>query len=111
MKLYLSVDIEGIAGIIHTAPVTKGIGASNVSVAPSKARSVIREGIKKALGSNFAACRTKLAPPFEIEVTYGDPHHAYVFSWYPGAKHAGKRTVKFAASNFFEIKRFLSFAT
>ena len=96
---------------ITTCAVTRGEGESTISLSPQAARQRIRTGVEQALRGNLSACRTPLPAAFEMDVQYNTPHHAYKFAWYPGAKHIGERTIRFAAPDFFEVKRFLQFVT
>jgi D-amino peptidase len=96
---------------IHTCPVSYGVGASSVSLSPTAARHAIRQGVTTALKRDIPRAHPSLPAHFDIDVTYNTPHHAYQFSWYPGAKHIGNRTIRFETPDFFEIKRFLQFVT
>jgi len=110
-----SVFISGDAGIcadaarinpgMVTVPVLEGVGRSTISIAPSVARTRIKEGVTKALKLD----RTKLLPSVPditvLEVVFNNPTDAYRASWYPGAKHIGNRTVQFANRDYFEIMR------
>ena len=48
---------------------------------------------------------------FALEITYNNPVLAYRHSWYPGARHVGKRTIRFEADDYFDILRMLNYVT
>ena len=135
MQVYVSADIEGVAGIAHWDEATKdhaayggicqaarrfnpaiqavetglGTGASNTGLHPAKARSAIAEGITKALDGDLAACRIELPPNFEIHITFKNHAGAYRAGLYPGARAVDAETVALEADDFFDIARFLNF--
>jgi len=136
MKIYISADIEGIAGITHwdeaskakpeyqefreemtrevvarTVGVSRGHGSSSISIAPVEARRLIYEGVHEALESDLSACLLALADNFVVEVTYREPATAYGAGFYPGAEQAGPHTIRFETGAYFEVMRLLTFVT
>src|SRR3954471_23363500 len=91
----ICTDAQKIVPGIVTVPVSRGIGPSTLSIAPSLAVKEIREGVTRALQGNRTACRITLPKHFTLEIKYTTPVDAYRASWYPGAKHAADRTVAF----------------
>jgi D-amino peptidase len=105
----ICTDAQKIVPGIVTVPVSRGIGPSTLSIAPSLAVKEIREGVTRALQGNRTACRITLPKHFTLEIKYTTPVDAYRASWYPGAKHAADRTVHFESSDYFEILRAIKF--
>jgi D-amino peptidase len=102
-------DAQRINPDIVTVPVSRGIGPSTLSIAPSLALKEIRAGVTRALQGDRAACRLTLPKHFTLEIKYTTPVDAYRASWYPGAKHSAPRTVQFEADDYFEILRAIKF--
>ena len=86
-----------------------GIGPSSVSLAPGLALKEIRAGALRALKGNRAACRITLPERFTLEIKYTTPIDAYRASWYPGARLAEARVVRFESADYFEILRAIKF--
>jgi D-amino peptidase len=101
----ICADAEKLNPGMETVATLEGVGRSTVSIAPRLARRKIREGVKRALSGNRAACLLKPAAETVMEVFFTNPVSAYKASFYPGAKHLGNRTVQFVHSDFFEIMR------
>lgn len=102
-------DARGFNPGITAVVVSEGIGPSTVSLAPKRARALIREGATRALKGNRDACRIALPESFVLDVLYSNPVQAYKSSWYPGAKHIGNQTVRFETDDYFEVLRALRF--
>lgn len=94
---------------VKTLAVSKGVGASTISMAPSLAQRLIREGVEEAVSRNRDRARLKLPSHFTLEITYAIPTQAYKAAWYPGAEHVRDNTVRLDAANFFDIMRMLRF--
>lgn len=101
----ICADAERLNPGIETVATMEGIGRSTFSIAPKLARAKIKEGVKRALSGNRAACLLKPAAETVMEVFFTNPVSAYKAAFYPGAQHVGNRTVRFAHSDFFEIMR------
>lgn len=101
----ICADAERLNPGIETVATLAGIGRSTVSIAPQLARRKIKEGVKRALSGNRAACILKPALETVMEVFFTNPVSAYKASFYPGARHIGNRTVQFMHKDFFEIMR------
>jgi len=102
-------DAQRINPGIVTVPVSRGIGPSTLSIAPSLALKEIREGVGRALKGNRAACQLTLPKHFVLEIKYTTPVDAYRASWYPGAKLGAPRTVQFESDDYFEVLRAIKF--
>lgn len=102
-------DVRSFNPGITTAAMSEGIGPSTVSLAPVRARTLIREGVTSALRGERDACRLTLPERFVLEVTYSNPVQAYKSSWYPGAEPMGNQTVRLEATDYFEVLRALRF--
>ncbi len=105
----ICADAQRINPGIVTVPVSRGIGPSTLSIAPSLAVKEIRAGVVRALQGKRDACRIALPKHFTLEIKYTTPIDAYRASWYPGAKHAAPRTVQFESDDYFEILRAIKF--
>ncbi|HVO01837.1 MAG TPA: M55 family metallopeptidase [Candidatus Cybelea sp.] len=105
----ICADAQKLVPGIVTVPVSRGIGPSTLSIAPSLALKEIREGVTRALQGNRAACRLTLPKHFALEIKYTTPIDAYRASWYPGARLSAPRTVQFESDDYFEIIRAIKF--
>jgi D-amino peptidase len=105
----ICADAQRINPGIVTVPVSRGIGPSTLSIAPSLAVKEIRAGVVRALQGDRAACRITLPKHFTLEIKFTTPIDAYRASWYPGAKLAAARTVAFESNDYFEILRAIKF--
>lgn len=114
-----SVFLSGDAGMcaeakamvsgIGTVATSEGFGPATRSLTPKASVAAIRAGVEQALSRDLKACLPKLADQFELVVEYTNPIEAYRGSWYPGVEHIAARTLRFTASNFFEIQRAIRF--
>jgi D-amino peptidase len=107
----LGEEVNGVNAAIGTCAVKRGVGASTVTMTPADAVTAIREGAAKALSRSLKACRLPLPDHFTVDIAYGDPVTAYRMAWYPGASHAGERTVRFEAKDYLDVLRMLNFLT
>ncbi|UDF32910.1 UNVERIFIED_ORG: M55 family metallopeptidase (plasmid) [Roseateles sp. XES5] len=94
---------------LATVETLDGNGSATNSIAPVRARRLIREGVEAALKGDFAGALPKLADRFEVVLEFNDPTCAYRAGWYPGAKSHGPRAVAFESRDFAEILRALLF--
>lgn len=92
-------------------PVSKGVGASSISLSPAWAEKEIRSGVQRAVELRKMGRMRPLtvAPLFKVEVVFIHPAEAYQHSWYPGAVLANNHTVAFETDSFLEAKKFISF--
>ncbi len=102
-------DAQRIVPGIVTVPVSRGIGPSTLSIAPSLAKKQIHAGVVAALRGDLGARRIALPKHFTLEIKYTTPVDAYRASWYPGAKLIAARTVQLASDDYFEILRAINF--
>jgi D-amino peptidase len=105
----LCEDVAALNPHIRTLAVTQGIGPSTVSMVPTLANRLIREGATAALKGDRGAARLRLPEAFVLEVTFVGPTQAYKASWYPGARHIGEQTVRLETKEYFEVLRALQF--
>jgi D-amino peptidase len=96
---------------IVTVATSKGKGPATISLSPSAACARIRDGVERALNGNLEKSLLKVPKRFTLEIEYRDPVSAYKFSWYPGCKHIGNRTVRLETRDYFEVLRALMFIT
>lgn len=78
---------------------------------PAAACKAIRTGAEAALRGDLKACLLPVPAHSVLEITYGNPVLAYRHSWYPGARHAGARTIRYEANDYFDILRILNYVT
>lgn len=88
-----------------TVETMEGLGRSTISISPAVARANIKAGVKKALGLDRKSLLLPVPAETVLEVEFNNPTDAYRASWYPGAKHVGRRTVQYTHTDFFEIMR------
>ena len=98
-------------GNIATMAVKEGIGDSTISIHPAAATRGIGEKVRAALGGDVSTCLVALASHFVVTITYRSPSKAYRNGFYPGAKRTSSDTIRFEATDYFEVLRFLLFAT
>lgn len=99
---------EFLPGITAVA-VSAGAGDSSTSPHPDVAVDMIREGMRKAMEGDRAACVVPMPEHFRAEVRYH--HHARAFDrgFYPGAEQTDEKTVVFEHRDYYEILRFFHF--
>ena len=105
----ICADARAFNRKIGTVATSEGKGRSTISIPPLLAANRIREGVTAALSGNVAACKVKLPKQFKLDVAYATPTEAYRNAWYPGAKHVGRRTVRYESRDYFEVLRALRF--
>lgn len=95
---------------LQTAAVKEGVGASTVSVAPSKAVSMIRQGAYNAI-KNFRpdTYKPQLPEHYSVQLVYKDHTVAAEMSYFPGARRLDTHTVGLEESDIFELSRKLKF--
>lgn len=72
---------------LYTAAVKEGIGASVVSLAPNKAKELIKETSKNSLKQDLYKAKIALPDKFSVEICYKDHVVANSKSYYPGMKN------------------------
>ncbi|MCB1378504.1 MAG: M55 family metallopeptidase [Alphaproteobacteria bacterium] len=104
-------EIESVNPHIGRCAVKEGRGQSTISVTPGAACKAIHEGVRQALAGDLSKSLLEVPERTILEITYGDPNLAYRHSWYPGAEHAGNRTIRFETGNYFDVLRMLNYVT
>ena len=94
---------------IVTVAVSEGVGAASVSMHPSKAIELIRDGVKQSLEGDLSKNRVKLPKDFILEIGYKYHGNAYRNSFYPGAIQNSPKSILFRTDDYFEIMRITSF--
>ena len=107
----LCEDVTEVNPNIGTVAVKEGRGASTISIHPDLAAESIKTGVIQALKRDRMKCLLPIPPRLALDVEYKDPARAYQFSFYPGAKLTDPVTVRFETDQYFEILRFLLFAS
>jgi D-amino peptidase len=97
------------AAAIETVATQRGHGRSTVSLHPAVACRRIAEGVERALRGDRARCFRPLPERFDVEVEYHEPTLAYGRSFYPGARLEEERRVRFEATDWLDVLRFILF--
>lgn len=105
----LCADAMRFNPAIGAAAVKKGVGNSTISLSPSRARTLIREGAKSALSGDLSRAKIALPKKFDVELTFNVPTKAYRASWYPGARSTGDNKVRLETGDFLDVMRMLKF--
>lgn len=107
--LFLSGD-EAICGLakrqvpgIETAVTKRGTGGATVCEPQKVVLERIQEGVKRALGRDFSACRVELPPRFVYEVTFKDWKKAYQMSFYPGMERVDTFTNRLVTERWMDV--------
>lgn len=107
----LMEEVKSTNGNIGLCGVKSGRGQSTVTMTPKAAIAAIRQGAEKALKADPAKSLIALPKSFVLEITYANPVLATRMAFYPGASHAGDRTIRFETQNYFDVLRMLNFVT
>ena len=107
----LMAEIAATAPQVARCPVKEGFGASTLSMTPEGARRAIRAGVQAALARPAALQPLPLPDRFVLEITYGDPERAARHQHYPGARHAGPRTIRMETADYLDVLRMLGYVT
>ncbi len=94
---------------IYTTAVSRGVGASSISIQPDRAVEEIRQTVRKCLSSGEWAYTSKLPENFETELQFKDHMNAYRGSFYPGASLKDVNTVRFESTDYMEVLKFFLF--
>jgi len=94
---------------LETVAVKQGLGSATWNIHPQKAVDRIRAATQGALSADFSAGRVRLPDHFRVEIRYKDHAKAYKSSFYPGARFADEFTIRFEASDYFEVLRLVAF--
>ncbi|TMV66735.1 peptide ABC transporter [Thioclava sp. BHET1] len=94
---------------IETVATLEGAGHGTSSIAPERARELIRSGVERALKGDLSALNRETSDRYEMVIEFNNPSDGYKASWYPGARAHGACAVAFETSAFFEIQRALRF--
>jgi D-amino peptidase len=102
-------EVKSFHEKIVTAPVSKGMGASSISLAPVDARARIRSGVEDALEADIRGCSVTLPDHFDVALTFRNHADAYRASFYPGMTQEDARRVRFESPDFDAVMRMLLF--
>lgn len=94
---------------IETVATKTGVGASTLSLHPDLACARIEAAARAALSRDFGKCRIALPQAFSIQIRYREHSLALDRSFYPGARQTDAKTVRFDATDYLEILRFVHF--
>lgn len=92
-----------------TTAVSRGIGASSVSIHPDAAVQQIRADVQKCLATGASAYSNKLPESFKVELRFKNHGDAYRGSFYPGASLKDASTVRFESSDYMQVMKFFLF--
>jgi D-amino peptidase len=107
----LCEEVMELNSNIGTVAVKEGVGNSTISIHPDLAAIQIKEGMAKAIKSNPSKCLVTLPEHFSVDVQYKSHTKARVNSFYPGATQKDPHTVHYEHADYYEVLRFLYFAT
>jgi D-amino peptidase len=107
----LMEEVKSTNAAIERCGVKRGVGQSTITMTPKAAVAAIRKSAESALKGDLAKNLIALPDRFVLEITYANPVTAYRMSWYPGAGHAGDRTIRYETANYLDILRMLNFVT
>jgi D-amino peptidase len=96
---------------IQTVAVKWGTGDGTNSLHLEEAVEQIRSGVTRALESDLSLCQVPLPGHFRLEIRYSQHAKAYHASFYPGAQKVDDHTIVYEHDSFFEILRYMSFAS
>ncbi len=96
---------------MKTVAVSEGFGRASLSVAPTKALHMIREGVEEALTGDLSRCSLSLPDRFEVVLEFNNASDAYRSSFYPGVEHPKPCTLRFTSNDYFEVLRAIRFIT
>ncbi len=91
VKQALFADVEGLSP------------APALSLAPQKARQVIREGARRAMGQVGSIPPLRFEPPFTLEWVFSEAQAADEMAARPGAVRVNATTVAFQCDDFFAL--------
>ena len=104
-------EIAQVNPNIQTVAVKWGIGDSTNSIHPDEAVEQIRSGVARALDDDLSLYQVPLPEHFRLEVRYRQHAKAYKASFYPEAQKIDDHTILYENDSFFEILRYMLFAT
>jgi D-amino peptidase len=104
-------EVTQVNQYVGTVAVKQGIGDATVSIHPDLAVATIRDGVREALAGDLARCRVALPPRFSVQVQFRNHPKAHLYGFFPGALQKDSLTVQFESDDYFEVLRFLLFAT
>ena len=107
----LCAEVSGVNPAIATMAVKEGIGNSTINIHPELAVAGIRENMARSMRGDLSKCRLALPDHFLMEIQFKEHIRAYKYSFYPGANLKDPLTVHFESGEYFEILRFLLFAS
>jgi D-amino peptidase len=96
---------------IRTVVVKTGIGDGTVNLHPALAVERIQQGMARALQEDLSRCLIPLPKHFRCEVRFHRHPDAYKAGFYPAAQKVDDHTILYENDSFFEILRFMLFAT
>lgn len=107
----LCIEASELNSKIETLAVKEGIGNSTINIHPDLAIEKIQEGVTRALKGDLSGCLVSLPEYFVLDIQFKDHIKARKYSFYPGAKLKDPTTVSFEHKDYFEVLRFLLFAS
>ena len=96
-------------GNITTHATLTGIGNSTISLQPAESIEGIRAGVKKGLGGDLSKCLWEHPDQFAVRIRFMKQQRAFRASHYPGAALEDPKMVRFSATDFDDVMRFLLF--
>ncbi len=94
---------------ITTAPVTRGVGMSTISLQPEASAELIEQAAYDSLKGSLEDCYLPLPATFELKLAYKHHADAYRASFYPGMRQIGPHEVVLETREYFDVLRALRF--
>ncbi len=108
----LSEEVKAFIPDVETVIVKKGLSRfSALSIHPTKARELIRQGVKNGLKKVKEISILKLEEPITMEIDFKDSNMAEVAALVPGVKRINPRSISYTgdAETIFKLQELLIF--
>lgn len=98
-------QLKEFVGDVETAAVKEGVEEATITVSPERGRSMIREGVTRAM-QRFAQFKPyKAQGPHRIEIDFSSESAATLAGWVPTITRTSPRSVAFDAKDMSEAMR------
>lgn len=101
--------MKALSPNVKTVPLNKGVGNLVLSVHPDLAQKQIKEAVKQACQEDREASRLNLPESFTLDVRYFKHEKAYSSGFYPGVTRLDSHTLRYEATNWYEVLRMMHF--
>jgi D-amino peptidase len=98
-------QLKEFVGDVETAAVKEGVEEATITVSPERGRTMIREGVTRAI-QRFSQFRPyKVTGPHRVEIDFSSESATTLATWVPGVSRTSPRTVAFDAKDMSEAMR------